>query len=82
MYFLVNEAREYLVDEADLVRDKITQHWMTKSEMDAANTYSDKDVNFHKFFTKRAAEEFACNIPSKEMVDHHIKIQIINKWFD
>lgn len=82
MYFLVNENREYLVNETDLVQDKITQHWMTKTQMDAANTYSDKDVNFHRFFTKRAAEEFVNNIPADEIKDHHVTIQIVNSWFD
>lgn len=81
MYFLVNENRGYLVDETDLIQDKITQHWMTKSEMDAVNTYSDKDVNFHRFFTKRAAEDFIKKIPSDEIKKHHITIQIVNSWF-
>lgn len=82
MYFLVNENREYLVDETDLVQDKISQHWMTKTQMDAANTYSDKDVNFHRFFTKRAAEKFVNSIPTDETKDHYITIQIVNSWFD
>lgn len=81
MYFLVNENREYLVDEMDLNQNKITQHWMTRSQMDAVNTYSDKDVNFHRFFTKRAAEEFIKNIPADEIKNHHITVQIVNSWF-
>lgn len=67
MYYLVNDKQEFLVEVKNSIEENYIKCWKTSNQIDAINSYRNKDCRLVKFYSLKKVKSFCQKIKNNNV---------------